>query len=131
MTQSLLCLMLLNLALFGVAEAGETSMEPATTQTPPLKIAPSDKAQQHYQAAELALNQAYNQLMSSLETERQAQLTAIQQAWLTFRDAEAEFRAAVFEGGSIQPLIYRQALVELTVQRTSQLNELFQEQVGY
>lgn len=131
MTQSFTYLMLVNLTLLGAVEAHEPVIAPMTTSTKTLQTEPHDKAQQHYQTAELALHQAYAQLMSSLETERQAQLTAIQQAWLTFRDAEAEFRAAVFEGGSIQPLIYRQALVELTVQRTSQLNELFQEQVGY
>ncbi|MBU3824199.1 MAG: DUF1311 domain-containing protein [Candidatus Oceanisphaera merdipullorum] len=83
------------------------------------------------QKAELALDKAYLQLMTSLEAEQHAPLEKAQQAWLTFRDAQAEFRSTTFAGGSIQPLVYNEALTELTQQRTQQLDRLFQEQVGY
>lgn len=91
----------------------------------------NQNAQLSSQKADLALSNAYQQLMTSLEADRHAQLEAAQQAWLNFRDAEAEFRSAIFSGGSIQPLIYNQALTELTEQRIEQLEALFQEQVGY
>lgn len=51
------------------------------------------------QADDSALDNAYLQLMSSLNAPRQAQLTLAHQAWLHFRDAEAEFSAAVFADG--------------------------------
>ena len=113
-----LCFLLPNhLALAGNLQAAKPTIE--------------QPAYANYQAADLALDHAYLQLMSSLDSERQAQLTRAQHAWLTFRDAEAEFRAAVFEGGSIQPLIYSQVLIELTEHRISQLEMMFQEQVGF
>ena len=112
-------------------QATEPTIDPPALAANTTQTGLNHQAHANYQAAEVALNNAYLQLMSSLDTERQAQLTLAQHAWLAFRDAEAEFRAAVFEGGSIQPLIYSQALVELTEHRINQLDILFQEQVGY
>lgn len=84
-------------------------------------------AQREYQQADLVLNQAYAQLMTALLPEQQQQLKVAQRAWLKFRDAEADFRAAPYQGGSIQPLIYSQTLLELTEQRSSQLKALYKE----
>lgn len=147
MTQSLICLMLLNLALSGATPTTQLTPKTASLlQTNPLPTIPiptvavpanasptglNTQAHQNYQAADSALDSAYLQLMTSLDTQRQAQLTQAHQAWLYFREVEAEFRAAVFDDGAIQPLIYAQALIELTEHRTSQLDALFQEQVGY
>ena len=117
-------LLLLTLALSHSAQAAEPQAN--NTQT-----GLNQDAQLSYQKADSALHNAYQQLMTSLETDRHTQLEVAQQAWLNIRDAEAEFRSAIFSGGSIQPLIYNQALTELTEQRIEQLEALFQEQVGY
>ena len=117
--------LLLTVALISAAQAVDIP-QAGNTQT-----GLNQGAQVSYQKADLALANAYQQLMNSLEADRHTQLEIAQQAWLNFRDAEAEFRSAIFSGGSIQPLIYNQALTELTEQRIEQLEALFQEQVGY
>lgn len=88
----------------------------------------NQSAHQHYQNADAALNNAYRRLMNILSPERQQQLKHAQRAWLKYRDAHAEFQAAPYQGGSIQPLIYSQALIELTEHRSRQLNALYQDE---
>lgn len=129
----LLCCFLLpyKVALAANIQVTDSSIEQQAPPANTLQVGLSHQAHANYQAADITLGNAYLQLLSSLDTERQSQLTLAQNAWLTFRDAEAEFRAAVFEGGSIQPLIYSQALVELTEYRAAQLDNMFQEQVGF
>ena len=83
-------------------------------------------AYQQYQNADAALNTAYARLMSVLSPARRQQLKLVQRAWLKYRDAHAEFQASPYQGGSIQSLIYSQALIELTEHRTNQLNALYQ-----
>ena len=121
-------LLLLQLLLFSLAIAPSAfAADPANKTQTEL----DQDAQVSSQKAELALDKAYRQLMTSLSADHHTQLEKAQQAWLAFRDAEAEFRSSLFAGGSIQPLVYSEALTELTEQRTEQLDALFQEQVGY
>lgn len=88
----------------------------------------NQSAHQHYLDADAALNTAYARLMTFLSPERQQQLKHAQRAWLKYRDAHAEFQASPYQGGTIQPLIYSQALLELTKYRTRQLNAIYQDE---
>ena len=45
------------------------------------------------------------------------QLIAAERAWITYRDAECRSQSAVYEGGSMQPLVISLCLTELTRQR--------------
>ncbi|WP_417613972.1 lysozyme inhibitor LprI family protein [Oceanisphaera sp.] len=115
-----LLLLVFSLSLTGFAHAaGDTQAEL------------NQSAHLRYQSADAALNTAYARLMSVLSPERQQQLKLAQRAWLKYRDADAEFKAGAYRGGSIQPLIYSQALIELTEYRTRQLSELYREQSAH
>jgi uncharacterized protein YecT (DUF1311 family) len=74
------------------------------------------------QESDKKLNQAYQQLKSSLSDKQQKQrLTEAQLAWLKFRDAHCAFERGVYSGGSIAPTIYYSCLSEVTQQRTKQI----------
>ncbi|GAA3539020.1 lysozyme inhibitor LprI family protein [Zobellella aerophila] len=81
-------------------------------------------ADRHYASADLMLNKAYSQLMAELSNDRQDKLKKAQRAWIAFRDAHAELVASAYTGGSLQPLIRTQALIELTEHRTAELTKM-------
>ena len=74
-----------------------------------------------YKAADTALNQVYPKLMALLDDEEKAQLKAAQTAWLKYRDANCDFVADQYKGGSMRPMIYAGCLEDVTKKRTSEL----------
>mgnify|MGYP005988921523 CR=1 FL=1 len=82
-------------------------------------------AVQHYSASDFMLNKAYSQLMLVLEGKRKDQLKLAQRAWIKFRDLNAKLVSSSYAGGSIEPLIYTQALINLTVKRTEELTRIY------
>ena len=74
-----------------------------------------------YKKADAELNHVYQQLLPKLEAAHQEKLKAAQRAWVTFRDADCEYEAFAFEGGSMQPLIRYSCLETATKARTAQL----------
>jgi uncharacterized protein YecT (DUF1311 family) len=74
-----------------------------------------------YQAADAQLNAVYKQFTSKLNPEETAQLKTAQLAWIKFRDANCEFVADKYKGGSIRPMIAAMCLAEVTSTRTSEL----------
>lgn len=82
-------------------------------------------AKQHYEATDFMLNKAYQQLLSTLSTDRRKMLIKSQRAWLKYRDLNSDFISSVYEGGSMQPLIYTQALIEITNNRTAELTKMY------
>jgi uncharacterized protein YecT (DUF1311 family) len=75
-----------------------------------------------YQQADQKMNAAYQALMSKLDEPGRAKLRRAQQAWISFRDAEADFQADAARGGTLAPLIRTSALADLTEYRWSQLS---------
>ena len=81
-----------------------------------------------YRAADKELNGAY---AAALEAARQydswpegraeATLRAAQRTWIAYRDAACEAEAALWDGGSGQPMILSGCLGRLTAQRTDDL----------
>jgi uncharacterized protein YecT (DUF1311 family) len=51
-------------------------------------------------------------------------LQAAQEAWIAYRDREADFAAAEYEGGSIQPLIRGSELAALTRERRARVEAM-------
>ena len=80
-------------------------------------------ALQNYKSSDFMLNKAYTQLMEVLDKERQEKLKISQKAWIKFRDLDAGFISSKYTGGSIEPLVYSQALINLTEQRTAELTK--------
>lgn len=80
-----------------------------------------------YKAADAQLNAAYREFMSKLNPEETAQLKTAQLAWIKFRDANCEFVADQYKGGSIQPMIAAMCLADQTSARTSELKAQMKE----
>ena len=80
-----------------------------------------------YKAADAQLNAVYRQFTSKLSAEETAQLRAAQLAWLKYRDANCEFVADQYKGGSIRPMIAAMCLADVTNTRTSELKAQMKE----
>ena len=74
-----------------------------------------------YKAADAVLNQVYPKLMALLDDGEKAQLKAAQTAWLKYRDANCDFVADQYKGGSMRPMIYAGCLEDVTKKRTAEL----------
>lgn len=75
-----------------------------------------------WEQADEALNKAWAEAMALAE-ERGTQdtLRTAQRAWIAFRDADCAAHAALWEGGSAQPMIFNGCMETLTLQRTDAL----------
>jgi uncharacterized protein YecT (DUF1311 family) len=71
--------------------------------------------------ADDAALEAARQYDSSPDGEAEGTLRAAQRAWIAYRDAACEAEAALWDGGSAQPMIRSGCLEHLTVQRTEDL----------
>ncbi len=74
-----------------------------------------------YKAADATLNQVYRQLISKLDDEEKAQLKEVESAWLKYRDANCNFVADQYKGGTIRPMIDAICLADMTKNRTAEL----------
>jgi uncharacterized protein YecT (DUF1311 family) len=110
-----------------LAAAALAGSIPAWCQTQTEMTAAARRA---YLRADKALNAAYQRLAASLDPAPRAKLKTAELAWLRFRDAEGEFRASEFKGGSIQPAARLGYLEELTRRRTLELNNAYKQFVG-
>ncbi|MCC5657524.1 lysozyme inhibitor LprI family protein [Nostoc sp. XA010] len=125
---SMLTLSSLNTPTVTIADTAHNLREIRLVQrlncnNPQTQIAINECAKLSYQRADKKLNQAYQQLLPTLETSRKQKLIAAQQAWLKFRDTNCEFERSRYEGGSIAPSIYSGCLENTTKLRTQELQE--------
>lgn len=104
--------------------AGVTILALAQTQTEL-----NDEAASAFKKADAKLNKVYTELRALLDDEEKARLKEVQLLWLKYRDANAEFAARQFEGGSIAPLVYSSAMTSTTEDRVEELKGFFME--GY
>ena len=80
-----------------------------------------------YKAADAQLNSVYRDFTSKLSPEESAQLKAAQLAWIKFRDANCEFVADAYKGGTIRPMIAAMCLADVTTARTTELKAQMKE----
>ena len=80
-----------------------------------------------FRGADAAMNQVYRKLVSLLDEAEQAQLKEAQTTWLRYRDANCEFVADEYKGGSIRPLILASCLADMTKRRTTELKAQIKE----
>ena len=80
-----------------------------------------------YRAADATMNQVYRDLLSMLNEPEKLQLKEAQLAWLKYRDANCEFVADEYKGGSIRPLILASCLADMTKRRTTELKNQIKE----
>jgi len=74
-----------------------------------------------YKAADAQLNRTYQQLAATLDEEEKAQLKNAETAWIKYRDANCDFVADQYKGGSIRPMIHAMCLADVTTNRTTEL----------
>lgn len=89
-------------------------------------------ALKEYKEADAALNVAYKKLVAILHDDQKKQLVKAQQAWIKFRDCEAEFLSTRVSPGQMQNEMFYLMAADVTAQRTKQLNEArkdFQEEM--
>ncbi len=87
-------------------------------------------AAEEYQAADKELNQAYQELRSQLDGERQQRLKEAQLAWIDFRDKTCSFEASSALGGTLEGLLYTSCLTAETEKRTAELQEMMSRPEG-
>ena len=80
-----------------------------------------------YKAADAQMNVAYRDFTAKLSPEETAQLKTAQLAWIKFRDANCEFVADAYTGGSSRPMIAAMCLADVTSARTSELKAQMKE----
>lgn len=74
-----------------------------------------------YKTADANLNQVYRRLVTMLSDEEKTQLKTAQTAWLKYRDANCDFVADQYKGGSMRPMISAICLADMTTNRTTEL----------
>jgi uncharacterized protein YecT (DUF1311 family) len=80
-----------------------------------------------HKAADAKLNAAFRQFMAKLNDEEKAQLKKAQLAWIAYRDANCEFVADQYKGGTMRPMIAAICLAETTNNRTTELKAQMKE----
>jgi len=72
-----------------------------------------------YEAWDKALNEAYGDLMDSLDANQKTLLKASQRQWIAFRDAESDFLGSLVtpEAGSIMRVTTNEAMVDMVKAR--------------
>lgn len=84
-------------------------------------------ARNEFKAADIVLNRVYNQLMSKLDDTGKVKLKEAQGAWLKYRDADCDYEASLFEGGSMQPMVLSSCFARVTRARTAELRQQLKE----
>lgn len=119
---------LLALTLTGTPISQGRAQEPPRAEAPgPIQTTADmrEAAWKEFSEAEAQLNRVYQKVMTRLEGAGQkTQLQKAQQAWLKFREAQAEFEASFCEGGSIQPQIQTACRTGLTRNRAKDLQHI-------
>jgi uncharacterized protein YecT (DUF1311 family) len=87
-------------------------------------------AGREYKKADAELNKVYQQVWQQEDKGGQARLRAAQLAWLKFRDAECEYEAGDYIGGTMRPMVAAFCLAAVTHERTRQLQEILKEKAG-
>ena len=106
-----------------VSQAAEQVEPPANCNNPQTQLEMNLCAKDWFEEEDDKLNQYYQDLKASLSSQKQADLTAAELAWLDFRDSNCDFEASQVEGGSMQPTLYFSCLAEMTRDRTIELQQ--------
>lgn len=85
----------------------------------------NEQAGREYKKSDQEMNVAYKKLMTTLDADQKAQLKISQNAWLKFRDAEADFLSSKAKGGTIWPTIHGSHLTQITQERTRELRTAY------
>ena len=74
-----------------------------------------------YKAADAKLNKTYQEFVTKLDESEKVQLKNAQLTWLKYRDANCEFVADQYKGGTMRPMIAAICLADVTNARVNEL----------
>ncbi len=107
--------------MVGVSIFGQGQKKPDPCAKAQTQAEMNNCAGKEYQSADAELNQVYRKLVSMLDDEEKPGLKDAQNAWLKYRDANCDFVADQYKGGTIRPMIHAYCLAEVTRNRTTEL----------
>jgi uncharacterized protein YecT (DUF1311 family) len=90
----------------------------------------NQSAFEEYQKSDVELNKVYSQLLQKLDNDEKLLLIKAQKDWIKFRDSHCTFEVYVYEGGSMQPMMYASCLRERTDARVKDLKDLMEIRSG-
>ena len=70
------------------------------------------------------LNQSYQEAMDRLAPEVQTALRGAQRAWISYRDAQCDLAAAMFNGGTMRSVAYAGCKMSETAERAIELRDI-------
>lgn len=112
---------LLLMSFGSVSTRAQKPKKPDPCAEPQTQVEMNQCAVNAYKAADAELNQVYKQLVAKLDDEEKAQLKEAQNAWIKYRDANCDFVADQYKGGTMRPMIYAGCLQDVTKKRTTEL----------
>ena len=110
----------------GLSASGSAAPAPADVCSSPRSTLELNRcAQQEFEARDRVLNEAYQKVLSQLNTDTQQttrqKLIKAQRLWIQFRDADCGAQESVYDGGTVHTSVYLGCLRDHTVQRIKDL----------
>ncbi len=103
---------------------GQSGEEPcANSQRSPGLLACAEK---EFREAAAELRRVTAELSADLEAQPRAGLRRAERAWVRYRKANCDAEAAIYEGGTIQPLIRTRCMTRVTRERAAELRAQLQ-----
>ena len=114
--------LLLSSALLAAAAAQERAPK-VSCDDPQTQAEMNICAGRRFAAADAKLNRVYDRLVAKLGDDgaARARLKTAELSWLKYRDDNCEYESAMYEGGSMRPLIHSTCLERMTKARTAEL----------
>lgn len=107
-----------------INDRNEARPEAANCSKPQTQTDLNICSQQEYQAEEVKINEIYRQYRSQLDSADKQKIKDVQLAWIKYRDLACKFESSATEGGSMQPWITSQCMIEHTITRRKQLEKM-------
>jgi len=107
----------------GAYSAGQPQKKPEPCPNAQSQAEMNDCAGREYKKADADLNQTYQKLVAMLDADEKAQLKAVETTWIKYRDANCDFVADQFKGGTIRPMVLGFCLADMTQNRAKELKD--------
>lgn len=78
-------------------------------------------AERDYKKADTQLNKAYKDIIKGLKGQYKKNMIQAELAWIQYRDKNCTYESALYEGGTMRPLIGLGCMTRMTKARTQEL----------
>jgi len=107
----------------GAYSAGEPQKKPEPCPDAQSQAEMNICAGREYKKADADLNQVYQKLVAMLDVDEKTQLKDVETTWIKYRDANCDFVADQFKGGTMRPMVLGFCLADMTRNRTNELKD--------